>query len=186
MNEQETSELRERIEGTLRDRHVAELVDRRDDVIVRVIRERYDSLGVNPPCALATWCDTELRVSGATELDALTSLAATLGLNADGSDPRTELETLRAAALADVGRLTAERDAAYAIIAGRDTPPTDAEVGAHERVNGLGSAWLCMWEGRPRVIEHSSGVRYIRGTGGRPWWPLDATGRPCAWPTVAP
>ncbi len=96
MNEQETSELRERIEGTLRERHVAELVDRRDKVIVRVLRERADSLGVNPPCALATWCDTELRVSGATELDALTSLAATLGLNADGSDPRAEVERLRA------------------------------------------------------------------------------------------
>ena len=84
----------------------------------------------------------------------------------------------------EVAHLRRELAAAHEIIAGRETPPTDREVEEHERVNGLSSAWLCVWEGRPRVIEHSNGVRYIRGTGGRPWWPLDSHGRPCAWPTV--
>ena len=180
MNEQGTSELRERIEAALRARYSTS----------RVTVEVQEH-GVSQWRAIARLHGDALgdvvrsRVSD-TEADALAALAYAAGLNDDESDPRAELETLRAAALADVGRLTAERDAAYAIIAGRDTPPTDAEVEAHARVNGLGSAWLCMWEGRPRVIEHSSGVRYIRGTGGRPWWPLDATGRPCAWPTVTP
>ena len=89
------------------------------------------------------------------------------------------------AVLEAIARLREELAAAQEIVAGRKMAPTDAEVEAHERVRGLSSAWLCVWEGRIRVIENSADVRYVRGTGGRPWWPLDATGRPCAWPKVA-
>lgn len=180
MSEQETTELRGRIEAALRARYstsrvTVEVQEHGVSQWRAVARLHGDAMGDV----------VRSRVSD-TEADALAALACAAGLNDDESDPRAELETLRAAALADAGRLATERDAALAIIAGRAVAPTDAEVEAHARVNGLGSAWLCMWEGRPRVIEHSSGVRYIRGTGGRPWWPLDATGRPCAWPTVTP
>ena len=177
MSEQETSELRERITAALRERHATQSVIVYADAVEEPMP--WDA-GVEVDEGRVETC----VVSQATEFDGLRALAVAVGLDPDGSDPRAEVATLRAAALADAGRLAAERDAALAIIAGRDVAPTDAEVEAHERANGLGSAWLCVWEGRQRVIEHSSGVRYIRGTGGRPWWPLDATGRPCAWPTV--
>jgi hypothetical protein len=97
-----------------------------------------------------------------------------------------ELLDERSGLLNSLAATEQQRDEARAIIEGSDVPPTDAEVEAHERANGLGSSWLCMWEGRPRVIEHSSGVRYIRGTGGRPWWPLDAKCRPCKRAVVTP
>jgi hypothetical protein len=198
------AELRERIEASLRARSTTH--DARVEVHGR--DDAWSAMATNNGHMTLTSV-----VSNASELGALEALAEAMGLNADGSDPRTELDQLDAllarqhailtgvadALRGDPGPLAshshhdlAERAAATvaeaaqmrAIVEGSDVPPTDAEVEAHERANGLGSSWLCMWEGRPRVIENSSGVRYIRGTGGRPWWPLDAKCRPCAWPVV--
>ena len=72
-----------------------------------------------------------------------------------------------------------------AIVNGRTTPPTEAEVKAH------GGAWL-VWDeygqkplvrdrsGATRTAEHSREVGWPSR-----WWPLDGDYRPCAWPVVA-
>lgn len=128
----------------------------------------------------------EYACQGATLGQTLVQLADTY----DGSDrdwiflahARTDVPNL----VSEVRALTAERDELRAIVEGRKVAPTAAEVDAHAKSHGLSSAWLCRWEGRPRTIESPSGVHYIRGTGGSPWWPLDANGRPCAWPKVTP
>lgn len=91
-----------------------------------------------------------------------------------------------AAALADVARLTAERDAALAIIAGRDVAPTDEELEVH---HAAGGAWVLVIETGAFSLERSSLglIRYYRDGGHvTRWIALDATGRPCAWPTVMP
>lgn len=72
------------------------------------------------------------------------------------------------------------------IIAGRTTPPTDAEIEAHAQDGGR---WVVRFDG---LTYHSpcEGARSWRDdvceaweTAGR-WWALDASGAPCAWPVV--
>lgn len=68
-----------------------------------------------------------------------------------------------------------------AIIAGRAERPTHAEIAAHPgewrwivaTPSGLagGRATSAAW-----ITEHASSLAR--------WWPLDAEGRPCAWPTA--
>ena len=89
---------------------------------------------------------------------------------------------------AHVAALTAERDAAQAIIAGRTTPPSDAEIAAH---HAAGGEWLGFredvrpWCHGPEVVsftyseEHERSARICSR-----FWALDAEGRPCAWPVV--
>ena len=74
-----------------------------------------------------------------------------------------------------------------AIIAGRTTPPTDAEMRAHDVAGG---SWLVWW-GRESYTIAPAWLPYRRpGYGLKPWdlaqrWiALDAEGRPCAWPTA--
>ena len=92
MSEQETTELRERIEAALRARYSTS----------RVTVEVQEH-GVSQWRAIARLHGDALgdvvrsRVSD-TEADALAALAYAAGLNDDESDPRAELETLRAAA----------------------------------------------------------------------------------------
>lgn len=81
-----------------------------------------------------------------------------------------------------------ERDAVRAIIAGRTTPPSDAEIAAH---HAAGGEWLGFredvrtWCHGPEVVsftyseEHERSARRCSR-----FWPLDAEGRPCAWPVV--
>ena len=61
----------------------------------------------------------------------------------------------------DPARAVAAVDALLAIVDGRAEAPTDAERAVHA------GEWL---------------VRYRDSRACR-WWPLDSTGRPCAWPT---
>lgn len=61
----------------------------------------------------------------------------------------------------DPERAVAAVDALRAIVDGRTAAPTDAERAVHA------GEWL---------------VRYRDSRACR-WWPLDSTGRPCAWPT---
>jgi len=77
--------------------------------------------------------------------------------------------------------LRAKVAALEAIIAGRSTPPTDAEFEAHDAAGGM---WLCVFEGRPCVAEHQSGARYLRRCGSTRWTALDRSNRPCVWPVV--
>jgi hypothetical protein len=85
---------------------------------------------------------------------------------------------------------------ARAIIEGRDVPPTEAEIAAHEAAGGT---WLFfemknaegqpLHDAAPVVADHEFNAYEARegqmllGHAVR-WWPLDADGRPCAWPSV--
>jgi len=86
-----------------------------------------------------------------------------------------------------IARLTAERDAAYAIIEGRTTAPTDAEIDEHAKARG---AW-CVADGAgggdvrsvARTVREIARWHRERGAAWR-WIALDAQRRPCAWPVV--
>jgi len=85
--------------------------------------------------------------------------------------------------LAAVDALTLERDALRAIVAGRRTPPTEAELAAHaatggrwRSANALGSWDSMTARDVERCLEFS-------GDPGCVWWPLDATRALCAWPS---
>ena len=67
----------------LRERIMAALRARASDASVRVL-------------GYATWGEVELIATGATELDALAALAVAVGLDADGADPRAEIDHLDA------------------------------------------------------------------------------------------
>ena len=71
--------------------------------------------------------------------------------------------------------------AAQAIIAGRATPPTDAEIEAH---NKAGGTWYVRNGDRAGVLSIVDETRWIASEGGYRWWALDAEGRPCAWAVV--
>jgi hypothetical protein len=85
----------------------------------------------------------------------------------------------------------AERDGLRAIVEGRTVAPTDAEIAAHEKARGR---WSVVGEGAnagfATLTRYAEKAREIRGMaadldGITRWWPLDASGRPCPWPTVA-
>jgi len=98
--------------------------------------------------------------------------------------------------VAEVRRINEEAGRLRAIIAGRETAPTDAEIEAHAKDGGW---WLVAGDGWSRVD------RLLKPTDGqvqwcRPhrtdlhhgmtrewrWWPLEASSAPCAWPEVTP
>ena len=73
------------------------------------------------------------------------------------------------------------------IVAGRETAPTDAELTTH---HDEGGQWLVIRAASPRsIVDTLRSVTDVRAwaRSGTPlrWLPLDASGRPCAWPTVA-
>ena len=80
----------------LRERIMAALRARASDASVRVLPEQRDSIGVDAPCGYATWGEVEVIATGDTELDALAALAVAVGLDADGADPRAEIDHLDA------------------------------------------------------------------------------------------
>ena len=94
----------------------------------------------------------------------------------------------------DVLALRAERDALRAIVEGQTTLPTDAEALAHDRAGGR---WLVLRASGGTIGRSDAdlavfglGVAWISPTptddfpGAERVWPLDATGRPCAWPAA--
>jgi len=95
----------------------------------------------------------------------------------------TERDTLRA--LTDAMR--ADNVRLRAIVAGRETAPTDAELTTH---HDEGGQWLVIRAASPRsIVDTLRSVTDVRAwaRSGTPlrWLPLDASGRPCAWPTPA-
>ena len=123
--------------------------------------------------------------------------------------------TRASAAEAECARLTTERDAARraatfaemerdtlrgltdamrednvrlrGIVAGRETAPTDAELTTH---HDEGGQWLVIRAASPRsIVDTLRSVTDVRAwaRSGTPlrWLPLDASGRPCPWPTPA-
>lgn len=89
----------------------------------------------------------------------------------------------RIASVRDTARAAA--DALRAIVEGRAEAPTNAEVDAHFAAGGR---WILRWS--DGTFGHARGpcaVTDAREPGvvtAVRWWPLDATGRPCAWPTT--
>ena len=69
-----------------------------------------------------------------------------------------------------------------AIIAGRTTPPTDAEIAAHD------GAWLVSGRGLALALsgQKAADCAYNARSAGAEWrWlPIADDGRPCAWPTA--
>ena len=113
----------------------------------------------------------------------------TLG-NAVTGGGRYGVAVLRASELlGDMERLARTVIALHAIIEGRATPPTDAEIAAHDAAGGT---WLVRyrrdgWGGDDAALFLDVlAPRDVRGDGlaAVRWWPLDASGRPCAWPEV--
>ena len=103
--------------------------------------------------------------------------------NAVTGGGRYGVAVLRASELlGDMELLARTVIALHAIIEGRATPPTDAEIAAHETAGGV-FGFFCREEG----YYTGSTVEEIRQPlpPGR-WWAHAADGRPCAWPEVHP
>jgi hypothetical protein len=106
---------------------------------------------------------------------------------ADVLDALDAAERERDDALAEVETLRAEAALLREIIEGRTHGPTDEERAAHD------GEWLVRhrvaWDGELVFCESFGDLSGFDGDGGmiaERWWPLDADGRPCAWPTVMP
>ena len=107
----------------------------------------------------------------------------------DEADRAAELAEGTVAALRDkLGEVERERDALRAIIEGRTTPPTDAEIREHAE---RGGAWLVTLPPRAQVRMMPE-TRYTSDPVevSRLWWSEGAWwvpvryGRPCSWPTA--
>lgn len=100
----------------------------------------------------------------------------TLRRLASGEAPLSDEATYAAWCAAEVLRLRA-------IIEGRTTPPTEAEIEAH---HAAGGAWLIRttegWYYRLRITPQTLALSVTPET----WWALDAQRRPCPWPRVKP
>lgn len=98
----------------------------------------------------------------------------------------------REGAMKSTAIATAEAALLREVIEGRTVPPTDAEIEAHEAQRRPGM-WLTRDAsgnvfvecGRATVARLREEQR-MAGDEGTRWIPLDASGRPCAWPTVTP
>jgi predicted ThiF/HesA family dinucleotide-utilizing enzyme len=131
-----------------------------------------------------------LRTEGAQmAADVAAAHARVVAANGRAHEARLAAESLREA---NAG-LRRELDTARAILAGRSTPPTDAEIEAHDAAGG---SWLTnrgvVGLGFSEVLEIEfpggsilTGQRVEDVALGIEWWiALDAHGRPCAWPVV--
>ncbi len=87
------------------------------------------------------------------------------------------------------GLLTAARNeiiALRAIIEGRSTPPTGAEIEEHHRAGG--TWYVASTHGRALTTTRGDAIALCGhlATNGNPatWWAIDTRRRPCAWPVV--
>lgn len=127
-------------------------------------------------------------------------MEAAFGLSVALDAARAEAAGLRAS-LADndiiveeykrqLNEAVAEAWVRRAIVEGRATAPSRDEIGAHVAMVGR---WLVLWADGSSSIVRGWGVVETLADDARAertsrvvrWWPLDATGRPCAWPDVA-
>lgn len=99
----------------------------------------------------------------------------------DGCDEAADVMHMERSALRYVRTVIA----LHAIIEGRATPPTDAELAAH------GGAWLMRLYDGALVVMHGDGAREARGVMARDvpyvahWIATTSDGRPCAWPVAS-
>jgi len=116
-----------------------------------------------------------------------------------GQVPRAELEARNAdlsrdrdTALAAALDLAADRDALRAILEGRTTPPTDAEIDAHAATGGAWLVAIAITDGAlPALVvaDHHAARRYARQDPKAEWtatrWiAVGADRRPTTWPVV--
>lgn len=76
--------------------------------------------------------------------------------------------------------------ALHAVVDGRETPPTDAEIQAHAKTDGR---WLVQSEYAVFISEDpptDARDHRLKPPRSARWWALDATGKPCPWPVVTP
>ena len=159
------------------------LDDARGIVEVRVASDDGDSQRLVALARALLSCDRE-RDAAQHAADALRT--ALDGLRAAVLREREAMERDTLRGLSDA--LRADNVRLRAIVEGREHPPTPDEAEAHYRAGG---GWLyARAEGcRASVAAVPMTVRsiacaadYQRET--LRWWPLDATGRPCPWPTA--
>lgn len=99
----------------------------------------------------------------------------------DGCDEAADVMHMERSALRYVRTVIA----LHAIIEGRATAPTDAELAAHDE---RGALWMIAHERGDIVVtvmSWPSSRDWHVGKGATRWWPLESDGRPCAWPVVA-
>lgn len=127
--------------------------------------------------------DAEARIAGLTyERDALMTAVSAM------RDVATWLTAQRDAMRAKVDKLADELATARDIIAGCTTPPTDAEIAAHEAAGGW---WLITPDGYEAKVEMDAGLlRRFANEARDPlnpravWRPFDGCDNPCAWPVA--
>lgn len=138
--------------------------------------------------------------------ETMASVAAQMGLTAllmGGDEPSLMdaipgLASTVKALYAENARIATQRDALRATIDGRTTPPTDAEIEAHEAADGAWLVTLDWGDGGPPVLDLYS-ARDVKHYAERSeakgddlscrvtaWRAVDRDGRLCAWPTVTP
>lgn len=105
----------------------------------------------------------------------------------ENTDLRSGVDTVagdNADLTAENEALAAERDALREIIAGRTTPPTDAEIEAHAKAGG---SWLYQMPTGMRStcgFTHDTALWVASNVDVLRWWALGSDGAPCAWPVV--
>ena len=176
-----------------------------------VVSPRLDDRGLHDGCAAGDWPRPPMRdwtklegIEGLREIANMMidlvgdvrrsrELAASYDMDHALRDAAEQAELLqhgaeraRDEARAEAHRLRARVTDLEATIAGRTTPPTDADLAAHERSTGL---WRVRWAYLRGGWDHveTNDARRLRdaNNGKLRWWPLDADGWPCAWPTAA-
>lgn len=99
-----------------------------------------------------------------------------------GTKDITVAVTTLAATAPDLARTVI---ALHAIIEGRATAPTDAELAAHDE---RGALWMIAHERGDIVVtvmSWPSSRDWHVAKGAVRWWALTSDGRPCAWPVVS-
>lgn len=138
------------------------------------------------------WTDDGYRVRGASEDDdprngPMVFEYKHFGENGEADAALTVATVNRLSGLLDrmerMERMEARVAELEAIIAGRTTPPTDAEIEAHAATGG---SWLT----GDTVTWAPESLRAMRDGGevaanGCAWIALDADNRPCVWPEVS-
>ena len=169
---------------------------------VRYNRRELESMAHGIACDLIDARD-ELTAAQAHLTHALDD-AATQRTRAEAAEAEAECARLtteldaarRAATFAEMERDTlrgltdamrADNVRLRGIVAGRETAPTGAELTAH---HDEGGQWLVIRAASPRsIVDTLRSVTDVRAwaRSGTPlrWLPLDASGRPCPWPTPA-
>lgn len=152
-------------------KHLARQVDHLEGVLSSLVRGVLDAIGARdravpllPFATLAEWLVTETRL-----------VVDDLAMTRDNHHARAS-------------RAEAERDALRAIVEGRTTPPTKAELHAIRDAHGFVSYGFS--DGEPggyaaTLAEVNDALRAAAADGVTvTWWTFDANGRPCAWPVV--